>query len=361
MDTPRWGEGSTGQQPVTPYPDATQGWPTDFPGTPDDVADPENPFEEPEAAPELRQARSESLYSRSTPFWERVVELPPEGGAYPLDEGYWEHPEEMDRDVMMHVEELPPLKRIVRKLTSRGALRLFAVLALLVMLLLLGRSALCTVKVINVEGNSTFTDEEIIALSGLQLGMSTFDLDEDLVMERIGRERYLRCTLVDLSFNVVTLHVRERVPCCSIVQNGRRITLDDRGWVLEITDDVNVVPTGLISVTGLDVHSLSLGQAVTLRVPARLTAYTQILVELRALGGLELIAALDMTTMDSITLTTTDGMTVLLGNETQIHQKIRAFLVVRENLISNNFYGKLPEGTVVVSDPGSPAYRPPET
>ena len=199
----------------------------------------------------------------------------------------------------------------------------------------------------------------MIALSGLKLGMHSFSIDEETVMERIGRERYLRCTLVDVSADTVTLHVRERVPVATIVQNGRRIILDERGWVLEISDDMHTIPEGLVNVLGLDVQHCSIGQGVTLRVPDRLQTYMQILVELRALGGLELIVELDMTTMDSITLKTEDDMTVLLGNEQGIHEKIRAFLVVRENLILNGFYGKGREGTIVVSDPTSPAYTPP--
>ena len=42
------------------------------------------PFEEPEMAPELRSQRSDNLYSRSEPFWERIVEVPQEGEEYLL-------------------------------------------------------------------------------------------------------------------------------------------------------------------------------------------------------------------------------------------------------------------------------------
>ena len=349
MDTTRWGDGMGGDQPNPPQ----------EPPVADVPHDADNPFEEPDTAPELRQQRSESLYARSAPFWERIVETPGEGEAYPLDEGYWDHQEEVGKDGVMRVETLRPLERLRNFLTSRGAI--YACVALVVALIafFIGRSVFATVRTINVEGNSTFTAQQVIDLSGLEVGMSTFDIDEETIMERIARERYLRCTLVDVSFYTVTLHVRERVPCTTIVQNGRRITLDDRGWVLEISADMHEAPQGLISVTGLDVQHCSLGSAVTLRRQSRLTTYTEILIELRALGGLGLVTELDMTTMDSITLKTSDGLTILLGDETLIHEKIRAFLVVREKLIENGYYGERNEGTIVVSDPTSPAYRPP--
>ena len=349
MDTTRWGEGFPGGG-------------SDSPPLPPDIPpqDADNPFEEPENAPELRQQRSESLYSRSAPFWERIVETPQDGKAYPQDPEYWNHAEDVGKDGLLRVEALRPLERIRGYLTSRNAIYLCASVLVLVLLLLIGRSVFATVRTIRVEGDTTFSSEYIIDLSGLEVGMSTFDIDEELVMERIGMERYLRCTLVDVSLYTVTLHVRQRVPCCTVVHNGRRITLDERGWVLEISQDMNAPADGLISVTGLDVQHCSLGQAVSLRRHSRLSVYTQILIELRALGGLALVTELDMTTMDSITLKTQEGLTILMGDETLIPEKIRAFMVVRENLIQNAYYGQANGGTIVVSDPTGPAYRPPD-
>ncbi len=333
---------------------------------------PESPFEEPEAAPELRQQRSDSLYSRSTPFWERIpVDEPEQGAGTPqsppvlrgtehLHATFWSHPEKITEGVIMRVEPMPFLECMKRFLTSRASWYLYGAIVLLVVVALIALNIFATVRIIRVEGNASFTAEQVIALSGLEPGMSTLGINEETVMARIGRERYLRCTLVDVTFDAVTLHVRERVPCVTIVQNGRRATLDERGWVLEITDDVNAPAPGLISVTGLDVHHCVLGQAVTLRLPVRLVTYTQILIELRAMGALHLISELDMTTMDSITMKTADGLTILLGNEEMIHQKLRAMLVVRDHLLAYDFYGERAGGTIVVSDPTSPAYRPPD-
>lgn len=354
MDTTRWDQG----YPESPV--SGQEYPPETPET-DMPEDPESPFEEPEMAPELRQQRSESLYSRSTPFWDRVVELPAEGEAYPLDPEYWNHPEEIRDGVIMRVEALRPMQKLQRFLTSRAAMYLAAALVLLTVMAFLAHSVFATVRSISVEGNVRFTDEQVIACSGLTVGMSTFDIDAEAVIERIGREeRYLRCTLVDVSYDKVTIHVRERVPVCCVVQNGQLIVLDDRGWVLEIHDDLSTPTNGLISVSGLEITERHEGQVIGLRVPSRLTVYTQILIELRAMGGLELITELDLTTMDSITMKTEEGLTVLLGSESSVHEKLRAMLVVRENLLQNGYYGKASGGTIIVSDPGSPAYRPPD-
>lgn len=356
MDTTRWGEGfPTGRADAVD--DAA--WRPE--SEPDAAREDLNyPFDEPETSPELQQQRSASLYTRNTPFWERVVELPPEGEEYPRDPAYWSHPERVNGDGIMRVREEKLHEKVCKRLTSRTALQVYAIVVLVTLLTLFLVSTLTTVRSIKVEGYTRFSPEQVIALSGLEVGMHSFSVDEELVRERIERERYLRCTLVDVTSDAVTLHIRERAPAATIVQNGRRAVLDERGWVLELSEDIHTVPAGLVIVSGLDVQHCTLGRAVDVRVPERLQTYMQIFIELRAMGGLALITELDMTSMDSITLKTNDGMTVVLGNELLIHEKIRAFLVVRENLIRNGFYGEQSEGTIIVSDPTSPAYRPPD-
>lgn len=351
MDTTRWDSGfpsedPEGEQQRTNEPQR-------------DAADPDNPFDEPSSAPELQQERSESLYSRNTPFWERVVDYPEDGDEYVKDPTYWNHPKEVTGDVIMRVRPQHIGDHILRWLSRKTNRNLLIGLTIFVFVAVFVYSMVNTVRSINVVGSTRFSKEYIIELSGVELGSHSQGINVDLVAERIERERYLRCVLVDVSADSVTIHVRERYPAASVVQNGRRVILDERGWVLEISEDMYTVPAGLVDVVGLDVQHCSLGQTVTLRMPERLFAYMQILVELRALGGLEGITELDMTTMDSITLKMDDGTTILLGNEELIHEKIRAMIVVRENLILHNYYEELPGGTIIVADPTSPAYMPP--
>lgn len=317
-----------------------------------------SPFEEPEQAPELRSQRSENLYSRSEPFWERVVELPAEGEEYPRDPNYWNHPEELADDRMLQVDSGLLRDRIRRLLGARVLWIFLAVLASLLGLWVLIHSTFMQIKSITVEGSGTLTAQEIIELSQLYVGMSTFDVDAEKVAERIERQGTMRCTLVDVAFDKVVLHVRPRIPVATIKHNGRLLTLDERGWVLGMSNDLEVQLEGLIDVSGLDVRRSSMGQPVTLNTPSRLTAYTQILIELRAMGGLDMIEELDLTSMDSITLKTTDDFLIQLGNEKRIHEKLRAMMIVHEVVLEKGYHGGQDGGTIVVSDPTSPTYMP---
>jgi len=350
MDDTRWDDDYG-----TGMPDAE---PSGQPETAGGEFDPEYPFEEPEQAPELRSQRSENLYSRSEPFWERVIELPAEGEEYPRDPNYWNHPEELADDRILQVESGRILDRLKGLAGSRALWIFVAVLGALVLTWVVIHNSFMQIKRIEVVGNTTVSAQRVIELSQLTPGMSTFSIDDELVIERIEREGFLRCTLVDVSFDKVVLHVRERMPACIIRHNGQTLTLDDRGWVLKVNNDLNADAGGLIEVHGLDVRRSSLGQAVSLYTPRRLTVYTQILIELKAMKGLDMILELDMTSMDSITLKTNDGFTVQLGNEGRIHEKLRAMLVVHEVVLEKGYYGSEIGGTIVVSDPTSPTFQP---
>lgn len=360
MDTTRWGEGFRREGQDTAQDTAPQTAYTAPAEEEETMHDPDYPFEEPEAAPELRSQRSDNLYSRSEPFWERVVEVPREGEEYPRDPNYWNHPERISDDRTLYVDSGRLRDKVRRFLGARATWITGAVIGVILLGVFLFYSTTMTIKSITIQGTTSIPAEEIIAMSQLKEGMGSMFINVDTVKERIERSGVLRCTQVDVQMNRVVLHVKERERIACIVQNGRLVTLDDRGWVLDTNEDLTSPRNGLIYVVGMDVSHCVQGQPVRLRMPSRLTAYTQLLVELRALGGLDLIVELDMTSMDSITLKTTDDFVIHLGNEKRIHEKVRAMLILREVVLENRYYGSRIGGTIVVTDPTSPTYMRPD-
>ena len=356
MDMPPWGENIN-----TGHSEPVQHTGTGFPPAGNSAAfDADYPFEEPEQAPELRSERSENLYSRSEPFWDRVVELPKEGEEYPRDPNYWNHPESLRDERILHIDSDRLSDKVRKFLGSRALWITLAVIALIVVVGLTLHSSFLQVKRIEVVGNARVSAQEVIELSQLKPGMSTLSINQDDVIQRISRNRYLRCTLVDVAFDTVTIHVVERVPVAYIQYNGRIVKLDNRGWVLEVSQNLAESVDGLIHITGLDVSRASAGQAINLRTPAHLQTYTQILVELKAMKKLDMIGELDMAGMDSITMKTReDGFTILLGSAERIHEKLRAATIVHEVVLEKGYYGQQKGGTIVVTDPESPSYMPP--
>lgn len=313
----------------------------------------ESPFEEPEQAPELRADRSENLYSRDEPFWNRVVEVP-QNGQQPRDANYWNHPDVMDTDRMLYVDSDTRMQKL-RKFLGSGAVKKFlAIFAVIVVVAVILYSALFQVRTITVVGNTTIPTQEIIRLSGLKAGQSSMTIDDEAVMRRIGGNRYLRCTLVDVQWDSVTIHVKERVPAAYINHNGMVVMLDNRGFVLEESLSAYATYDDLVRVFGMDVRRSALGQQITLNSSTQLETYTQILVELKAMRGIQLLSELDMTSMDSIYLATSDGFYVRLGSEDSIHEKLRAFMITRDRVLQMGYTS----GTIDVTDPGRPTFAP---
>ena len=334
MDKNGWNTG--GQPPVKP---ATQGF---------------NPFEEPEQAPELREKRSENLYSRDEPFWERVVDAPDASGDFRRDVNYWNHPDVMDTDHLLHVDNDTALQKVGKFLGSDAVKKVIGIVTVVVLVAIALFGTVFRVHAIHVSGNTTVTDEAIIRLSGLKVGQSSMTIDDEEVMRKIESNRYLRCTLVDVQWNAVTLHVKERVPAVYINHNGMIVTLDNRGFVLEESLASETGYESLVKVSGMNVRRCALGQQIALQSANQLEAYTQILVELKAMKGIDLLRELDMSSMDSIYLTTRDDFFVRLGSEDDLHAKLRAFLITREKVLQMGYA----KGTIDVTDPGRPTYLP---
>jgi len=159
---------------------------------------------------------------------------------------------------------------------------------------------------------------------------------------------------VDVQWDSVTIHIKEREPAVYIHYNGLLIIMDNRGFVLEESLESDLVYPDLVHVIGLNVRRSALGQTISVSNKAQLETCTQVLVELKAMKGLELLSELDMTNMDSIYLATRDGFDVRLGSEESIHEKLRSFMITRERVIEMGYT----TGTIDVTDPGRPTYSP---
>lgn len=312
----------------------------------------ESPFEEPEQAPELRADRSEHLYSKQEPFWNRVVDSDESGTSDARDVNYWNHPDVMDTARMLHFDTDTKAQKLRKFLGSGAVKKCLLITAVVLVVAVILYSALFQVRTIQVVGNMSISAQEIIRLSGLRIGQSSMTIDDEAVMRRVEGNRYLRCALVDVQWDSVTIHVKERKPTAYINHNGMLLTLDNRGYVLEESRNDSVMMSGLVKVVGLDIRRCALGQQISVNTGVQLETYTQILVELKAMKGLALIRELDMSSMDSIYLATHDGFNVRLGSEDSIHEKLRAFLITREKLIEL----KEGSGTIDVTNPARPTF-----
>lgn len=301
-------------------------------------------------APELRAERSENLYRREDGFWQTPVEGQGYPQKRPRNDDYFNHPEQFHQTYRR--------KPKPRRGSYAVALVVCVALVLAATVILLA-SPLFAVKEIRVTGNATVSTEEIVGLSGLQVGMNRFAVNQEEVTRRLERNHYLICELVHMpAWGVVEIRVREREVAAVIDYNGLMYYADNRGMVLEefSTRDESVTANKIL-VSGLGIRRCDVGRVVTLVDETQLSVYNEILVELKVMGALSRISELDMSSMESIFLMTRDGYTVRLGNGSDIHRKLRAMILTLDALVRDGY----PLGTMDVTAPVNPTFMPYES
>lgn len=389
---PRYQQFPQGQswpgQMQPPYP--PQGQPTPWSGAMPPVSQtgpmqPQpSPFEEPAEAPELWAARSPNLQDRRNDFWNQSGA--PQGGqpyGQPPYQQSWQpqnsfnggqsgaqartNPPQTGSTPVQQTGQTAantaqttkdrPTPEEIRARNMRRAGGCAAVLVVLIaivvgVVLLINGGSRGKVAQVLVEGNVNISEQEIIRLSTVKIGQNIWDLNHEDIARRIESNRYLRCMLVDVSGETVTLHVKERIPVAVAEAAGRRLVLDNRGFVLEETYEPASSLPHLVHVVGMDVNYASPGRDIMLLNADQLTLYNRVMVDMKVMGQLSLLQELNMSDMDSITLMTREGLRVRLGTEELVHEKLRAFLITRDKLMEMS----LGLGTIDVSQPVRPTF-----
>ncbi len=313
-----------------------------------------SPFEEPAQSPELRQERSPDLYRATNPFWNQPLQgkgieaSPPDVGEPPRtaqEPSIWQHPDVLDTDSYTEAKHPKRKRRVI--------LSVVLVLGIIVLAasLVLG---MMRVRKIKVTGNAGFSAEAIIALSQIKIGQFSL-VNETEIINKIEQNPYLICKRVSLeSFDTICIEVKERQEVTFLTTSGIGVITDAHGYVLRTVSNANESHPELIKVQGLSIKMVIIGQKLIASQQAPLNAMTEILLQLKVMGGLDQIAILDISSTERLTMQTMDGMEIVLGDSEQLHEKLRAFLLVREELSDMGISG----GTLVLSDPVNPIYTP---
>ncbi len=298
-----------------------------------------NPFDEPEDAPELVDSRSENVTEHVGDFWNS-----PEQGYQNTGVSGRTAPE--DSRGRTGKKKLSP--RSIRAIIG-------TVLALAAVLVIL-RFAVFSVKNIYVNGNSSVSAEEVIRASGIHRGDSILSLNEKNVEERITSDYRLqfRYMVTELP-STVLISVREREPCCWLTYCGIMYVMDKNRMVLYESENPADQPQNLVEIKGLEVRSNTLvGQYINLGNETQKSIFSELFLEMKVLGCTDQIREADISNTESILLVTRDGYTASLGDRTNIHAKLRSLLLVQAELRQMESYG----GTINVANPEAPIYTP---
>ena len=294
----------------------------------------DNPFEEPEDAPELISERSDNLNDRSGQFWQKQTIGYQAGATQPT-------------------EPPPPEKK-----KRRWGPLIFGTLAGAAVLVAVLYYGVFVVRSITVTGNSALPAEEIIRLSGIRKGQPILSVSGEAVEAGLKQNPMLKYRYVEKRLpGEIILAVREREACCWMTWNGILYTMDKQRMILFETEDMSVQPAKLVRVNGLRIRGGSMvGQTLVLESAWQEAVFSNLFLEMKVLNCTELIAEANLSSPESILLTTRDGFTVSMGGADNIHAKLRSMLLTREELVRRGYSG----GVINVSLPETPLFSPPQ-
>ena len=308
----------------------------------------ENPFDEPEDAPELRELRSDSLNNRSGAFWDTDSHQQITGGyrfgnPQPGQTARGKPEEETRKEK----KKRHPWLTALAGLAAAAALGFFLYYVVF------------TVRTIQVIGNSQTPASEIIRISEIRTGTPLFSIRETDVENRLRQNPMLKFRYLEKEIpGTVILCVKEREACCWMTWNGILYVMDKQRVVLYETEDLSRKPENLVRVDGLRIRSGAMsGQTLTLETDAQQELFSSLFLEMKVLNCTELIEEADLSNYSSLLLTTRDGFTVAMGDSKNIHAKLRAMLITRDELIRRGFSG----GVINVILPETPVFSPPST
>ena len=298
-----------------------------------------NPFDEPEDAPELKEIRSENVTQHVGEFWQSP------------GKGY------QDTTSSAKITGAEGRNKSEKKKAHPRAFRVFiGAIILIAGIVLILRFAVFSVKQIFITGNTSIPAEEVIRVSGIRRGDSILSLNEKTVEERITSDYRLQFRYMVRELpSTVTLSVKEREPCCWLTYCGIMYVMDKNRMVLYESENPAEQPQDLVEIKGLEVRSNTLvGQYINLGNDMQQSIFTELFLEMKVLGCIDQIKEADIGNTSSILLATRGGYTAALGDRTNIHAKLRSLLLVQEELKRLGNFG----GTINVTNPEIPIYTP---
>ncbi len=202
-----------------------------------------------------------------------------------------------------------------------------------------------------VEGDTRFSNEQVVDYAGLHYGQSMFSLDRETITANVQRNRFLILDSIYIDYpDALILRVRERKPLVALTWMGWLVMLDELGCVMELSGQLDTrleIPV----VTGMDVTAADVGNRVGTRTPAQYDAMEVVVKELESQAVTARVAELNVASLDNLYLVTQEGMKVELGDSTDIEIKIGMMRSTLEELAIQGLYtGLLDVSVVYVAD-----------
>ena len=226
-----------------------------------------------------------------------------------------------------------------KKAASQVMMMAVVVLAVLATLMVLACSQVFKVRGILIVGNRNVSKEDIIALSGVREGDNLLSLSDAELKKNLERNWYIEYIGHEFDYRgTLTLHIDERMGMGVVNVFGLYYVVDASGMVLECAGSAYPDTVAGPKLTGLvweDNSRVTVGNKLPVRDSGQLEAVQRVLKALDSTNLLGSASNLDVKNLDNMKILTTDGASVVLGDDRNLETKLliaREVLAVREPL-----------------------------
>lgn len=213
------------------------------------------------------------------------------------------------------------MKKSAKKKRSRKALWLVMLALVLIGALVVGAyTVFFPVKTIAVNGNTQYTDEQIIKAGGIEMGDSLLALNPNDIEYAVRAAcPYVHSVTVERKLPTkLILTVKEGPPVLSFYQNNQYFLVNNQYELME----QNEKPMGGMVVHGFTLTSNGVSKTVTL-APAEKTELLKTLVDQIGMQGITEITQIDLRDVNNIRLLFEDRHVWELGNAEKLDYKLK--------------------------------------
>ena len=181
-------------------------------------------------------------------------------------------------------------------------------------------SPIFNIQTRTVENNSIVSSEEIIQLSGIQIGENLFSIPTLKVKNNIKKNAYIEDIEIKRKLpNEIVIQVKERKPTYVLEKEGKYAYINNQGYILEISDHKPNLPV----ITSYQTTNFETGKRLVVEDLEKMEVVLKIVENAKANGIADLITQIDIKDITDIVLNMeAEGKTIYIGDATDINTKV---------------------------------------
>ena len=222
-------------------------------------------------------------------------------------------------------------KKLKRVITAFFLLIMFILWSMYILL----KSDLLNLKEIEVYGNETLVEEELISEARLYTDRNIFQYNLEEVKKNVEDHIFVKEAIIKRKLpKTIMITIKEREKYAIIPYMGNFIYIDEDQVVLQVNDDY--LEEDLVLITGVEFQSFKIGSKADISNPELLDYAMKLIEASRIASIIEMISEINIGTEEYIQLITFDGIEVLLVDTMEPAYAILALKEVLMNLYTQD-------------------------